>query len=238
MDIDGAYNVRDLGGYETADGRMTRWRTFVRADEVSSLPASSRAALVDYGIKTVVDLRRPHELENLPNGFADSGEVTYLHVDLAGDGIADNLGLPMPAKISTMYVFWLERQRHEIARTLSALAAPGALPALYHCVGGQDRTGVISALLLGLAGVKNETIAEDYTLTAEYRPRAYLGVDGPDVDPAEYTPEAYRARNCPPEVMLETLTHIDDQHGGIEGYVRAIGLGQEQIDALRKAIVE
>ena len=50
LDIDGAYNVRDLGGYPTLDGRSTRWKTFVRAASLHSLPPDSRAALIDYGI--------------------------------------------------------------------------------------------------------------------------------------------------------------------------------------------
>ena len=79
LDIDGAYNVRDLGGYPTRDGRRTRWKTFVRAASLHRLPPDSRATLIDYGIRTVIDLRMTRELEDAPNVFAGSSEVAYLH---------------------------------------------------------------------------------------------------------------------------------------------------------------
>ena len=105
-------------------------------------------------------------------------------------------------------------------------------------MGGQDRTGLVSAMLLGLAGVPNETIAEDYPLTAEYRINAFLGPNlQPGTDPAQYTPEAYRARNSPPDVMLDTLGYLDDRYGGVEGYVRSVGVTDEQKATLLDALL-
>ena len=95
-------------------------------------------------------------------------------------------------------------------------------------------------MLLSLAGVPTETIAEDYTLTAEYRVDAYLGPNSiePEADPADYTVEAYRARNCPPEVMLDTLGYLEEQYGGVEAYVRSTGVTDDDIAALRAALVD
>jgi len=101
-------------------------------------------------------------------------------------------------------------------------------------MGGQDRTGLISAFLLSLAGVPNDTIAEDYTLTAEYRAHANLE---PGAEPAEDTIQKYRARNCPPEVMLDTLQYIDDHHGGVKSFVMSVGVSDEQIAVLREALL-
>ena len=115
------------------------------------------------------------------------------------------------------------------------------LPALYHCHGGEDRTGIISALLLG--------IAEDYTLTGvsqcywedEDRPNA-RGPEGSPDDPREVAPgesvEAYVARKTSPKKMLLTLRHLKDRYGGVGGYVRAAGLDGNQLGSLREAIVE
>ena len=257
LDIEGAYNVRDLGGYKTADGHSTRWRTLVRADDVSRLPEASRSALLIYGVRTVIDLRNPRELEISPNRFAHSGDVSYVHVHLQGTYTlaaqsTSDQSLPMPTRLSSIYITWLEKRQEEFARVLSTLASPGSLPALYHCLGGKDRTGIVSALLLRLARVPNETVVEDYTLTAEYRvngflkvaespelPRGVLGqYDPPAINPDCWSVETYRARFCPPEVMSEMLAYIDQRYGDVEGYIRAIGLTDEQVEFLRIAIVE
>src|SRR5687767_10529285 len=83
---DGCYNVRDLGGYATIDGGVTRWRAFVRADSLYQLTPAGQAALLDYGVRTIVDLRRARELEHYPNPFAQPSEAAnppkYLHIPL------------------------------------------------------------------------------------------------------------------------------------------------------------
>ena len=69
LKIEGAYNTRDLGGYATRDGRHTRWGQLLRADSLHRLPVTSQQALLDYGLRTVLDLRKSDELQNLPNPF-------------------------------------------------------------------------------------------------------------------------------------------------------------------------
>lgn len=236
LDIEGAYNVRDLGGYETADGRMTQWQQFLRADNVGNLPRASQNALADYGVRTVIDLRRKIEIEGEPDNVLERfPRVRYHNVDIAGDTVPDTNESSEPFhRITTLYRNLLEWQGKKFGETLTTLAAPGALPAMYHCMGGQDRTGLISAFLLSLAGVPNDTIAEDYTLTAEYRAHASLE---PGADPVENTIQKYRERNCPPEVMLDTMQYLDDHHGGVEPYVKSVGVSDAQIAVLREALL-
>ncbi len=243
IEIEGAYNIRDIGGYETKNGRTTRWQTFLRADNVSTLPQTSQDILTsNYGVRTVIDLRRKSEIEaQTDNVLARSSRVNYYNIDIVGDMVFDQVESLEPRdKIHASYRNMLDRRGDKFGETLRMLARPGSLPAMYHCMGGQDRTGLISALLLGLADVPSETIAADYTLTAEYRIFAYLGPNPefPGADPADYAPETYRARNCPSEAMLDTLKHLDRQYGGIEAYVRSIDLSEGEISALREALIE
>ena len=240
LELEGAYNVRDLGGYETVDGRSSRWRRFLRADSLHRLSPASQAKLVDYGVRTAVDLRRTDETEVEPNVFVGSAEVAYYHKNMIGDSLVDPTGaMAYPERAVSFYPLILDERLDQIGETLAILAAPDSGTALFHCAGGQDRTGLIAALLLGVAGVPAQTIAEDYTLTAEYIVDRYRGPDAPtEVDPADYTVEAYRQRNCMPEVMLLTLDHLDQRYGGVEGYVRAAGLSDRQIGDLRRSFVE
>ena len=237
LGLDGAYNIRDIGGYPTADGRHTRWGTFLRADSLHRLPPASQAALIDYGIRTVVDLRQRDALEEAPDVFADSSKVAYFHHDMIGDDEPSEPAQPVgsldPAdRIARFYGGWLDRRQPQIRDALMTLAAPEARPALYHCAGGKDRTGVISALLLGLARVSAGTIAEDYALTARY-------VVGRFADaPPEHTWQEYQKEFCPPDAMLRVVQHLEERYGGVRRYVRAIGLSQEQVDSLQNALVE
>ena len=241
LDLEGTYNVRDLGGYQTADGRMTRWKTFLRADSLHRLPAESQATLVDYGVRAAIDLRGSSELEERPNVFSGSSEVAYYHRNLLGDEPllpeADNTE-ETGEMTARSYIDWLELLQSRFREVLVTLARPRARPAIYHCAGGKDRTGTVSALLLGLAGVSPQTIAEDYSLSAPYLWERHLNWDPPpEESPKELTWQGYQARYCPPEAMLKVLQHLEGQYGGVEEYVRAIGLTQDQIDSLRKALV-
>jgi protein-tyrosine phosphatase len=161
--------------------------------------------------------------------------VQYHNIDIVGDAWINQGDSPEPRhRIHAIYKWMLVWRGEKFGETLTTMAQPGALPAMYHCMGGQDRTGLISAFLLSLAGVPNDTIAEDYTLTAEYRAHANLE---PGAEPAEDTIQKYRARNCPPEVMLDTLQYIDDHHGGVKSFVMSVGVSDEQIAVLREALL-
>ena len=169
LELEGAYNIRDLGGYPTVDGQTTRWGTVLRGDNMHRLPSESQAALIDYGVRTVIDLRKDYELEQMPNVFAGSSAVDYHHQDMLGDtGTIESAERPssdeMWSSIAINYVHFLEERRPQVGETLATLAATGALPGIFHCAAGKDRTGLIAALLLGIAGVPANTIAEDYTL--------------------------------------------------------------------------
>ena len=242
LDLEGAYNVRDTGGYSTVDGRQTRWRTFFRADSLHMLTPGDRSILVGCGIRTVIDLRRTAETREAPNVFNDSSGVAYIHQDAFGsDPIhydEELVSSEEPAtRVAASYTAILDQRKSQIGRTLATLATPGILPAMVHCVGGQDRTGRITALILGLAGVPRETIVEDYALSARYVVKWYLD-ENPNLSASDYTWQYYQAEFCPPEAMLKTLDHLDRHYGGIEEYVRSTGLTTGQIERIRCALVE
>ena len=245
LDIDGAYNVRDLGGYATEHGRTTRWKTLLRADGLDRLVPGSQRTLVDYGIRTVIDLRRTKEVDETPDPVADSPDFAYFHKNMAGDLISDvEQSTALESQIGAEY--WtahyttrLDRRRAQIVDILALLSSPGTLPALFHCAAGKDRTGVIAALALGLSGVPAVTIAEDYALSARYLVTPYLSNDvPPQVASDGYTWQDYQRDHCPAEAMLDTLRHLELRYGGVEAYVRAGGMTKQQIEALRNALLE
>jgi protein-tyrosine phosphatase len=241
--VKGAYNIRDLGGYPTVDGRQTRWRTLFRADGISDLPASSQATLVNEGVKTIVDLRGSRELSEEPSVFKDLQDVGYRSHNIAGDTAVSDWGdRPIPddssIRLSTLYTAIIDKRGNALKGALQTLAEPGALPALFHCTAGKDRTGVVSALLLGIAGVPDETIVEDYALSARFLYGTPV-VPPPVLDggpPLAF--EAYQLKWAPPGAMEVTLRHLDDTYGGVIEYVRHIGVTDSEIDSIKDALVE
>ena len=241
IDIEGAWNVRDIGGYQTSNGKRVRMRTFFRADSLHQLTGKDQQLLLGYGLRSVIDLRQSHELADFPDVFAASTAVSYHHIDvIGGKPIHYSPVVGTPADdIQMSYCAWLEQRQAQVGRVLATMAEPGALPALYHCAGGKDRTGVTTALLLEIAGVPEETIAEDYGLTARYLWERWK-VDMPGLE-ADYNLQGwrdYQREFCPPDGMRKVLAFLKDRYGGAEGYARDAGLTDRQIEGLREALVE
>lgn len=238
--IAGAYNVRELGGYRTANGATTRWGHFLRADLLDHLTPESVAALKEYGIKTAIDLRAEDELSEKPSDLAQSTGIEYFNHNLLGDDeLPDVVRDYETAKgMADGYAWILDERQASIHDALSTLSAPGRLPAVFFCAGGTDRTGLIAALLLGLAGVPNETIAQDYHLSAQALVDRWRNLSRPDfVSKEDLASGKVSERLARTDTMRLTLARLENAYGGVEGYVRAIGLTDIQIVRLRDALL-
>ncbi|HZQ80771.1 MAG TPA: tyrosine-protein phosphatase [Gaiellaceae bacterium] len=233
---EGCANVRDLGGIPLEQGGETRYGVVVRADNVRYLSDTGWRALAEHGVTRIVDLRLPVELTADPP--RDIG-VEVVHVSLMGDEdpnfhdhIEEHSG---PESYWTwVYVWALENRRESIGRALAAIAdADGVV--LFHCAGGKDRTGIIAALTLRAAGASIDEIVRDYHLSSgrlSASTRAWL-------EAAEDAQEQARRElliGTPPEAMRRALEHLDRELGGVEAYLRAAGLSDEQLGRLRSRL--
>ena len=160
----GMENLRDLGGYPLAgrgSERFTRWGSLYRGDLPKQVTQADRQLLRELGITTVVDLRSKEEIERKPDPLAQELGIRYLHCPLAGDG-----RVPAPDEVPLSYMEMADGTG-QMAGALQAIAeAPQAV--LFHCTAGKDRTGVVAALLLWLAGVSEEDILADYIVSGPY----------------------------------------------------------------------
>ena len=169
IEVEGGYNVRDLGGYPTIEGRLTRSRVLIRAGTLDKLTPHGQRQLADYGVKTIVDLRDEQEANEYPDLFAPS--TTYLNLPFFGDTLsADETWYRHWTDSPTLhelYQHYFDRCQPQIKAIISAVAAstPGIL---FHCYAGKDRTGLIAALVLSSVGVPAEVIAEDYERTSQH----------------------------------------------------------------------
>ena len=235
---DGCLNVRDLGGF-AVDGGETRFGSVVRADSVSQLTPAGWQALADYGVRTVLDLRGDHEREDDPPRelpvevlhvpFMEASEEEWNEIAEQLEEVAKQ---PVPDATRDAYLIFLERFRSNVGAALKAVVRAREGVVVIHCVGGKDRTGLLSALLLYLAGVSVSEIAADYALSEKrLRPRHDKWFEA-----AENEAELQRLKRiaqCPPESIMQVFAELDRRYGSVEKYLQAGGVSNEELELAR-----
>jgi len=233
----GAHNLRDLGGYP-ASGGQTAWRRALRADSLHRLDRQAMETLRDMGCTTVIDLRHGEETGAQANPFAAGFDgVLYHNISLFAGLDPSRPGLKEAEDVLfALYCQALEECAAEFVQVLRVVAdAPGTV--LFHCTAGKDRTGMIAALLLLLAGTPRAEIVADYALTSRYSPvmfaalRDELEAAGRDFDLASPLLLSEAA------TMEAFLGHLDSAHGGAEAYLLTHGLTEREIAALRSRML-
>lgn len=226
LPIHGTRNVRDVGGYPTADGRRTRWRTLLRSDELTKLPPHAIDELCDLGLRQVIDLRWPDELELSPSVFAAHPDVRYRHIALLVDDPTPHSGL------AGMYRHVLDERLPQLVEVARALLEPGGLPAVIGCAAGKDRTGITIAVLLSLAGVADDLVIEDYALSA-----GYFSIPNATIPPGDWRHQPLVV-DSPPEFMASALDHLHQIHRGARALLRSGGLADAELDRLVDLLTE
>jgi protein tyrosine/serine phosphatase len=241
---DGCLNVRDLGGVATEDGGAVRTGAVIRSDNVRQLTDAGWRALEEHNVKRIVDLRWPQELaEDQPRDV----HVEVVHVSVLGESIEPDSEYikQLDAHLDSVddvadhyawsYLDFLERFRERFGEAIAAVADAPAGAVVVHCAGGKDRTGLISALLLRLAGVSLDEIGRDYALS------------GPNLAPsreawlATVTDEAVRTRalklmETPARAMERVVEEVEERYGSVDDYLRAAGVTDEQLLRLRERL--
>jgi protein-tyrosine phosphatase len=234
VNVNGTRNLRDLGGYATADGqRRTRWKTLYRSDCLDQVDAAGQDMLVAAGLRSIFDLRDDGEVAARPNVFAGSTQVAYRRTPLF-DGPLPELEAP-----AIGYMRELDYRGKPLAAVVEAVLAPGAVPALIHCAAGKDRTGLVVALLLSAVGVPDATIAEDYALSSvclgpEYLEASRRWAAENGLDWARWG----TAFETPPERMLKTLEYLAEKYGGSAAYLSRYGVPPDEIARLSELLTE
>ena len=228
----GFLNARDLGGHPTLGGSTTRFGAVVWSDTLTPMGDAARSTMVEHRVRAVVDLRLPEQVARNPSPFAASVDSSVLYHSLP------------PIDSSLPGFGSLERQYRDMVRAFSGVA-PAVMAAIgdcdgtawIHCEYGKDRTGLVSALLLDLAGVSREFVAEDYAMTAVgLRPiwEDFLASD----QGTRAERKADLARFMPRrEVILDTMDLIDREYGDVKGYLQAAGISTVMLTRVRDRLV-
>lgn len=234
--FDACYNVRDLGGLPRRNGTLTRHGAFVRADLLTRLTPDGIEAVRRYPVSTVVDLRRPDEIEANPNPFAGRSDLGIQHANLSMMDVTNEQVMAVDRARPPMLTWNIEMLRlaaPEIAATMTLLAQPRQGAALFHCHAGKDRTGLVAMMLEDLADVDEAAIVDDYIQSNNFLQPVY------DQILARYavgSPERTHLEAnmpCKPVTASGTLEHLRNAHGGVAPYLRHIGVSDADIAALR-----
>jgi protein-tyrosine phosphatase len=234
----GCLNFRDLGGYPTEDGRAVRWRQLFRSDALHLLTPDDVAQIRDQlGVRDVIDLRSSHELRNEGTGPLAGHGMQHHHIPLFDGDTSRGREQRATVALADIYVFLAESAREPIARVLSTLADADG-PALYHCAAGKDRTGVVSAIMLGVLGVAEPVIVADYAATRENLDALVdrlMSLEGYRKMLANLPPDTMHAE---PETMIAFLDHMRSRYGSMNEYAIAAGVPAATLDRLRARLLE
>jgi hypothetical protein len=238
-----ALNFREVGGLPAAGGRRLRRGLLYRSGTPQLMPeAAARRMADELGIRLVVDLRQIHEAEREGQGGLAAVKHRRLSVPFLVEA-AQQAGSPVPVFRETdplipHYVGYLQSSQESVLAMFRALAHPEAGPALLHCTAGKDRTGAAMMMLLDAIGIERSCIVADYVagadeIAAVFETLASLPSYGERLAamPAE-------AKNTVPDTAERYLAVLDKQFGGIRGWLRDAGLGDNELAALHDRLTE
>ncbi len=214
--LEGAYNLRDVGGYKTRQGSTVKWGMMYRGGELHTLTPGDVKIMESRNIRTIIDFRSDHERAEypdaaiptvvnqveLPINAGNMIEMQNLPVINDGREIMKELGRLLVRYSTDVYTAFFE-----------VLSDKKNAPVLFHCSAGKDRTGFGAALFLAALGVDRETIIEDYMLSAEYLQGKYDDIIAAD-------PFMAPMMTVRPEYLEASLGVVDTEFGGMETYLK------------------
>jgi protein-tyrosine phosphatase len=242
LEFDGAVNVRDVGGLPTADGATTAPGVLLRADNLQGLSERDVRRLVgEFGLRTVLDLRTPGEIEGEGPGPLHAHEVRHVNLNLIphwDPREPDATGRLVPHEkreagdLSHHYVGYLEDAPENVVQALRLLADPATGPAVVHCAAGKDRTGVVVALALLVAGVPREEVVADYAMTDQRIAAIRARLEGSPTYAADMERRTLDDMRPHALSMWHFLDRLDE-HGGLDVWLERHGFAPAEQAALR-----
>lgn len=256
IDLDGAVNVRDVGGLPTRDGGFIQPGRLLRSDNLQGLTAADVSLLTgDLGLRDVLDLRTSVEVSlEGPGPLVDEPGVTIHHLSLLAEG-APREQVPsvdgatvMPWKGRTrrsevadkaagFYLNYLYDRPDSIVAALRVIGTSDG-SAIVHCAAGKDRTGVVIAFALDVSGVERSAIVDDFALTSDRVHEILARLTASPTYAADLDGIPVERHLAKAETMDVLLKYLDDEFGGVEGWLTTHGWTSDDTNALRTHLVD
>lgn len=231
LDLDSIDNTRDLGGIPTADKESTAWHRLFRSANLDEATAKDLEDLKEIGIDILIDLRRDNEIDfdskshqNIKENFA------YHQVSLSPDKKfrQEEIDQIISKEVSIGESYRNLIDNFPAVKEIMEIIARADGSVIYHCQEGKDRTGIISMILLGLAGVRRGDIIADYEVSS-----AHLGY----IERYEEDEPFSIFRITDPYYMKEAYDYVIETYGTFEDYLKEVGLDDKTIKTLREKLL-
>jgi len=251
----GAPNFRDMGGCSTKDSRTVRRGQLYRSEGLAGLTPEDLEVVRGLGVQLVCDLRSARERAHIPTRWPEGTSVQVLHLDVSEDVRAGNAAMAKAlldnpsaegarqAMLSS-YRHFPEAFAPHLCTLFEQLLANKGLPLVFHCAAGKDRTGFLAAVLLAALGVEEQSILDDYLLSARYwsGPRGEASIRqvltvmfGVAPDDAVIAPLVSAEK----EYLAAAFDAIVERYGSVDDYLETVaGVGPEQRQTLRNVLLE
>lgn len=233
--LEGAYNVRDLGNYRTEGGACTRAGMFLRGDGLHSLTRKDKEYLYRYGVRCIIDMRAPIELERQPCCITEQDAIAYYNVPLLDNIHSGSFEDEFPKSLGELYIGLLSSSRDHISRVLKIIAGYPEVCVLFNCTAGKDRTGIIAMLLLKLAGVADKDVIADYAASGD-NIRAVLYEQKAALETGGRVLEDYLFESCPDDMAM-ALTYLETACGSARNYMQTLGLTGKEIETVQRKLI-
>lgn len=238
LPLHGLFNLRDLGGIATQNGQITRFGRFLRADAPLMLPEDTIRYFEELPLKISIDLRSPTERSEAPSSLAGLDRIQERHMPLINDELlmefVSKANYDNDDLLGDFYIYLIDERGRQIADVMKEMATfgPDDGAILYHCAQGKDRTGLISALLLMLVGVRDEDIVANYQVSY-----AFIR---PLVDPVMKTrdPRHHQLLRSDYWNMDKLLAHFHHEHGTASDYLLNCGCHPDELERLHRRLMD
>jgi len=227
-------NFRTLGGYTCMGGKVTGEGKLFRAACLSKLSENDIYVLKSMNILTVIDLRTCIEIEQAKNPVCEDNSFAYINIPLTPDARTPGKSELMPESLLQLYTDIADYKQMELEQIFRVIISAGSA-IVFHCSAGKDRTGVVAALLLLLAGVSADEIVEDYAVSYELMKPIFEYQFSENFKHVPKPP--LYLMYSEPDNMRQFLSYVKEKYRSAEEYFSCIGFNMNEISQLKKVII-
>ena len=237
--FEGVHNFRDLGGYETDDGRHTRWGRIYRSDAMHDLTSEDLEVFRALGIAAIVDLRSPAEIERTGRGLIEGEPHRFVSAPvLSNYATNESRGVIDESYLTRRYLQYLDVGAPAFVSVFEEMAKEENYPLVFNCFLGKDRTGVVAALVLSCLGVQRTRVIEDYAVSDDRMVHIVAKLRSDPKERREIEGDDPILLSARADTMANFLSAMDERYGGAVSWAESAGVAPESIARLRDLLLD